>query len=78
MYEESRRRAHPERRQCCELSRPFATTEGFAVDRNKSDAIIGMELTNLRLYLERDGALTVLLAPDGVAAAQSKPAPVAA
>jgi uncharacterized protein YuzE len=58
--------------------RTIATPEGHAVDYDKSGVVIGMVLTNVRFYLERDGELTVSLPPDRVVAAQIEPALVAA
>jgi hypothetical protein len=40
--------------------------------------VIGMVLVNARFFLERDGAVTVTVPPDRVAAAQIEPALVAA
>jgi uncharacterized protein YuzE len=61
-----------------EASRTIATPEGHAIDYDQSGAVIGMVLVNVRLLLERDGAVTVTLPADRVVAAQIKPALVAA
>ena len=57
-----------------EASRTIATPEGHAVDYDESGAVIGMVLTNVRFFLERDGELTVTIPPDRVLAAQIEPA----
>ncbi len=57
-----------------EASRTIATPEGHAVDYDESGAVIGMVLTNVRFFLERDGELTVTIPPDRVVAAQIEPA----
>jgi len=57
-----------------EASRTIATPEGHAVDYDESGAVIGMVLTNVRFFLERDGELTVTIPPDRVFAAQIEPA----
>jgi uncharacterized protein YuzE len=61
-----------------EASRTIATPEGHAIDYDESGALIGMVLVNVRLLLERDGAVTVTLPADRVVAAQIEPALVAA
>jgi uncharacterized protein YuzE len=61
-----------------EASRTIATPEGHAIDYDESGAVIGMVLVNVRLLLERDGAVTVTLPADRVVAAQIEPALVAA
>jgi uncharacterized protein YuzE len=61
-----------------EASRTIATPEGHAIDYDQSGAVIGMVLVNVRLFLERDGAVTVTLPADRVVAAQIEPALVAA
>src|SRR5918992_3071754 len=61
-----------------EAARTVATPEGHAVDYHESGAVIGMVLVNVRLLLERDGAVTVTVPPDRVVAAQIEPALVAA
>ena len=61
-----------------EASRTIATPEGHAIDYDQSGAVIGMVLVNVRLLLERDGAVTVTLPADRVVAAQIEPALVAA
>jgi uncharacterized protein YuzE len=58
--------------------RTIATPEGHAVDYDESGAVIGMVLVNVRFFLERDGAVTVTVPPDRVAAAQIGPALIAA
>jgi uncharacterized protein YuzE len=60
-----------------EASRTIATPEGHAIDYDESGAVIGMVLVNVRLLLERDGAVTVTLPADRVVAAQIEPALVA-
>jgi uncharacterized protein YuzE len=61
-----------------EAFRTVATAEGHAVDYDESGAVIGMVLVNVRFFLERDGAITVAIPPDRVAAAQIEPALLAA
>jgi uncharacterized protein YuzE len=61
-----------------EAFRTIATPEGHAVDYDESGAVIGMVLVNVRFFLERDGAITVTVPPDRVAAAQIEPALLAA
>jgi uncharacterized protein YuzE len=61
-----------------EAFRTIATPEGHAVDYDESGAVIGMVLVNVRFFLERDGAVTVTIPPDRVAAAQIEPALLAA
>ena len=61
-----------------EASRTIATPEEHAIDYDQSGAVIGMVLVNVRLLLERDGAVTVTLPADRVVAAQIEPALVAA
>jgi uncharacterized protein YuzE len=58
--------------------RTIATPEGHAVDYDESGTVIGMVLVNVRLFLERDGAVTVTVPPDRVVAAQIEPALLAA
>lgn len=58
--------------------RTLSTPEGHAVDYDKSGAVIGMVLVNVKFFLDRDGALTVSLPPDRVLAAKIEPALVAA
>lgn len=58
-------------------TRTIATPEGHAVDYDKSGAVIGMVLVNVRFVLERDGAVTVTLPPDHVVAAKIRTALVA-
>ena len=58
-------------------ARTVATPEGHAVDYDESGAVIGMVLVNVRFLLGRDGAVTVTVPPDRVAA-QIEPALVAA
>jgi uncharacterized protein YuzE len=58
--------------------RTIATPEGHAVDYDESGAVIGMVLVNVRFFLERDGAVTITIPPDRVAAAQIEPALLAA
>jgi uncharacterized protein YuzE len=60
-----------------EAARTVATPEGHALDYDESGAVIGMVVVNVRFLLERDGALTVTMLPDRVAAAQIEPALVA-
>lgn len=57
-----------------EAPRTVATPEGHAVDYDESGAVIGMVLVNVRFLLERDGAVTVIIPPDKVVAAQIEPA----
>jgi uncharacterized protein YuzE len=59
-------------------ARTIATPEGHAMDYDESGAVIGMVLANARFLLDRDGAVTVTIAPDRVVAAQLAPALVAA
>lgn len=61
-----------------EAARTLATPEGHAVDYDQSGAVIGMVLVNVRFFLKRDGAVTVTVPPDRVAAAEIEPALVAA
>lgn len=61
-----------------EPARTIATPEGHAIDYDKSGAVIGMVLTNVRFYLTRDGELTVSVPPDRVIAAQIESALAAA
>ena len=61
-----------------EAARTIATPEGHAVDYDESGAVIGMVLVNVRLLLDRDGAVTVTVPPDRVEAAQIEPAMLAA
>jgi len=61
-----------------EASRTIATPEGHAVDYDESGAVIGMVLTNVRFFLERDGELTLTIPPSRVVAAQIEPALIAA
>lgn len=61
-----------------EAARTVATPEGHAVDYDESGAVIGMVLVNVRFLLESDGAVTVTMPPDRVAAAQIEQALVAA
>jgi uncharacterized protein YuzE len=61
-----------------EAFRTIATPDGHAVDYDESGAVIGMVLVNVRFFLERDGAITVTIPPDRVAAAQIEPALLAA
>jgi uncharacterized protein YuzE len=61
-----------------EASRTIASPEGHAIDYGQSGAVVGMVLVNVRLLLERDGAVTVTLPADRVLAAQIEPALVAA
>lgn len=61
-----------------EAARTIATPEGHAVDYDASGAVIGMVLVNVRLLLDRDGALTVTAPPDRVLAAKIEPALIAA
>jgi uncharacterized protein YuzE len=57
-----------------EAHRTTATPEGHAVDYHESGAMIGMVLVNVRFLLERDGAMTITIPPDHVAAAKIEPA----
>ncbi|HMA27986.1 MAG TPA: DUF2283 domain-containing protein, partial [Solirubrobacterales bacterium] len=57
-----------------EPARTVATSEGHAIDYDESGAMIGMVLVNVRFLLERDGAVTVTIPPDRVAAAEIQPA----
>jgi uncharacterized protein YuzE len=59
-------------------ARTLATPGGHAVDYDDAGVVIGMVLVNARFLLERDGAVTVTVAPDRVVAAQLAPALVAA
>jgi uncharacterized protein YuzE len=59
-------------------SRTTGTPEGHAVDYDKSGAIIGMVLVNVKFLLDRDGAITLSLPPDRVLAEKIQPALVAA
>jgi uncharacterized protein YuzE len=61
-----------------EATRTVATPEGHAVDYGESGAVIGMVLVSVRFLLERDGAVTITLAPDHVVAAKIEPALIAA
>ena len=61
-----------------EPSRTIATPEGHAIDYDEAGAIIAMTLVNVRFILERDGAITVTVPPDRVAAAKIEPALLAA
>lgn len=61
-----------------EPSRAIATPEGHVVDYDKSGAVIGMVLVNVRFLLERDGALTVTVPPTLVTAAEIEPVLVTA
>ncbi len=61
-----------------EAFRTIATPEGHAVDYDKSGAVIGMVLVNVRFLLDRDGAITVTIPPDRVVLAQIEPALIAA
>lgn len=61
-----------------EAFRTIATPEGHAVDYDESGTVIGMVLVNVRLLLDRDGALTVTVPPDRVGAEQIEPALIAA
>ena len=61
-----------------EAHRTIATPEGHAVDYDESGAVIGMVILNVRFLLQRDGALTVTIPPDHVAAAKIEPALTAA
>jgi uncharacterized protein YuzE len=60
-----------------EACRTIATPEGHAVDYDELGAVIGMVLVNARFLLERDGAVTITVPPDHVAAAHIEPALVA-
>jgi len=54
--------------------RTIGTPEGHAVDYDESGTVIGMVLVNVRFFLKRDGAVTVTIPPDRVAAVQIEPA----
>jgi uncharacterized protein YuzE len=58
--------------------RTIATPEGHAVDYDDAGAMIGMVLINVRFLLDRDGAVTVTLAPHQIVTAQIEPALIAA
>lgn len=62
----------------CEPARTLETPEGHAVDYDETGAVIGMVLLNVRFFLERDGAVTVTVPPDRLAAVQIEPALIAA
>jgi len=55
-------------------SRTIATPEGHAVDYDESGAVVGAVLVNVRFLLQHDGALTVTVPPDRIAAATLEPA----
>lgn len=61
-----------------EPARTIATPEGHAVDYDRSGAVIGMVLVNVRFLLERDGVVTVTVPPDQLVAAQIEPALIVA
>jgi uncharacterized protein YuzE len=61
-----------------QAARSIATPDGHAIDYDASGAVIGRVLVNVRLLLERDGAVTVTLPPDHVVAAKITPALIAA
>lgn len=61
-----------------EAVRTLATPEGHAVDYDEDGAVIGMILVNVRLQLERDGAVTVTVPPDRLTTARIEPALIAA
>ncbi len=61
-----------------EPAKTLATPEGHAVDYDRSGAVIGMVLVNVRFLLDRDGAIVVTLPPERVLPASIEPALVAA
>jgi uncharacterized protein YuzE len=61
-----------------EAFRTIGTPEGHAVDYDESGTVIGIVLVNVRLFLDRDGAITITVPPDRVGAEQIEPALIAA
>lgn len=61
-----------------QAAKTLASPEGHAVDYDKSGAIIGMVLVNVRFLLDRDGSLLISLPPERVLPASIEPALVAA
>ena len=58
--------------------RTVATPEGHAVDYDRSGAVIGMVLVNVKFLIDRDGTLTVTIPPDHVLASSIEPVLIAA
>jgi uncharacterized protein YuzE len=59
-------------------TKAFSTPEGHNIEYNRSGAVIGMTLVNVRFFLERDGLLTLSLPPQQLAAAELAPVLAAA
>lgn len=59
-------------------ARGLETPEGHAIHYDKSGAVIGLTLLNVRSTLEKDGRLTLTVPPEQLGAEALRPALIAA